>query len=80
VLFASRQLQEEAQDWWESYKYGHLWLPNFLYYLKIDKFDLNMHLFVHSNLGNNKFCEIKINHKVSNSLMLLHFIVMSGFC
>jgi hypothetical protein len=24
VLFASRQLQEEAQDWWESYKYGHL--------------------------------------------------------
>jgi hypothetical protein len=22
VLFASRQLQGEAQDWWESYEYG----------------------------------------------------------
>jgi hypothetical protein len=22
VLFASRQLQVEAQDWWESYEYG----------------------------------------------------------
>jgi hypothetical protein len=42
-----------------------------------------MYLFVHSNLGNNNFWEIKINHKVSNSLMhsCCHnsFIVLNGF-
>jgi hypothetical protein len=42
-----------------------------------------MYLFVHSNLGNNNFWEIKINHKVSNSLMHscchILFIVLIGF-
>jgi hypothetical protein len=33
---------------------------------------------VHLNLGNNKFCEIKINHKVTIcfALMLLHFMFL----
>jgi hypothetical protein len=41
-----------------------------------------MQLYVHSNVGNNIFCEIKINHQ--DRYMLMHsccsilFIVLSG--
>jgi hypothetical protein len=46
------------------------------------KFDLFMQLCVHSNVGNNNFCEIKINHQ--DRYILLHsccsilFIALSG--
>jgi hypothetical protein len=50
----------------------------FVLFKKIDKFDLNMYLFVHSNLGNNKFCEIKSNHKVNN-LFCTHAVALYVF-
>jgi hypothetical protein len=51
--------------------------------LKIVKFDLFMQLCVHSNIGNNNFCENKTNHKISNLFMhtccCTLFYAMSSF-
>jgi hypothetical protein len=39
-----------------------------------------MQLFVHSNIGNYNFCQIKINDKVRNMIVALHAAALLFWC